>query len=171
VVRSSASDQRLPPPTPPRGLFACFGLTDGYFFRLPVHIHELMAKARKAELELVEVTNSEPSRAEVASHAGISESRLHGLHKAYRQPHSMDAPLKDKDDSDSRTLEDMVEDESTSSPDETALHQLLVKDLNNVLHTLSDRECGVLRLRYGLVDGEEKTLEEIGNMYEVRKEQ
>jgi RNA polymerase primary sigma factor len=54
------------------------------------------------------------------------------------------------------------------TPDETALHQLLKQDLDNALLTLNSRECGVLRMRYGLDDGEEKTLEEIGQKFQVR---
>lgn len=53
------------------------------------------------------------------------------------------------------------------TPDETALHQLLKQDMDTALLTLSERECGVLRLRYGLDDGEEKTLEEIGQKFQV----
>lgn len=63
-----------------------------------------------------------------------------------------------------------MEDDSADTPDETAQHQLLKQDMDNALLTLTHRECGVLRLRYGLDDGEEKTLEEIGQRFQVTRE-
>ena len=68
---------------------------------------------------------------------------------------------------DGDTVEDLIEDEELSV-DEAAMQRLLEVDVDNVLHTLSPRECGVLRMRYGLDDGIEKTLEEIGYRYKVQ---
>lgn len=87
--------------------------------RLPVHLHEMMSKAKKAERNLSEELAREPSRAEVAARAGLSETRLHALSRTYRLPSSMDAPLRQgTSGGDVRTLEDYVEDDTTvcSSP-------------------------------------------------------
>lgn len=85
----------------------------GTWRRLPVHLHEMMSKAKKAERNLSEELAREPSRAEVASRAGLSEARLHSLSRTYRLPSSMDAPLRQGAGSqDVRTLEDYVEDDT-----------------------------------------------------------
>lgn len=136
--------------------------------RVPVHLYELMCKVRKVEKQLTDRMDREPSKAEVAAAVGITEQKMHNVFKAYRHPTSIDAPL--KNDGESTTLEDMVEDDAQESPEAAAISNMMKMDLENVLLTLSERECGILRLRYGLDDGEEKTLEEIGRHFQVTRE-
>ena len=84
----------------------------------------------------------------------------------HRNPSALEAPA-GKDSTD-QTVADMIEDETEISPDEAATQQLLNKDMENLLYTLSARESAVLKLRYGLDDGREKTLEEVGRLLLVR---
>ena len=84
----------------------------------------------------------------------------------HRIPTALEAPA-GKDSTD-QTMADMIEDESEVSPEEAATQQLLNKDMENLLYTLSSRESEVLKLRYGLDDGREKTLEEVGRILLVR---
>ncbi|KAL0051646.1 hypothetical protein WJX82_011166 [Trebouxia sp. C0006] len=140
----------------------------GRVVRLPVHLHEIMMKVRKAEKELANDLRREPTKQEVANKAGISEAKLHGLHKMHRNPSALEAPA-GKDSTD-QTVADMIEDETEISPDEAATQQLLNKDMENLLYTLSARESAVLKLRYGLDDGREKTLEEVGRILLVTRE-
>lgn len=84
----------------------------------------------------------------------------------HRNPSALEAPA-GKDSTD-QTVADMIEDETEISPDEAATQQLLNKDMENLLYTLSARESAVLKLRYGLDDGREKTLEEVGRILLVR---
>lgn len=137
--------------------------------RLPVHLHDIISRIRKAEAQLSAQLNRRATAGEVAAEVGITVQRLHLMNKVARLPTSMNAPLgRGNDNGD--TLEDGVEDENTMTPDELAVKRMLEADIDNVLHTLSPRECGVLRMRYGLDDGIEKTLEEIGKRFRVTRE-
>ena len=80
----------------------------------------------------------------------------------HRQPTALEAPA--GKDSPDLTIADMIEDDSEVSPEDSAMQQLLHKDMDNLLYTLTQREGDVLRLRYGLDDGREKTLEEVGRI-------
>ncbi|KAL0031567.1 hypothetical protein WJX77_007581 [Trebouxia sp. C0004] len=140
----------------------------GRVVRLPVHLHEVMMRVRKAEKELTNELSREPTKQEVANKAGISEAKLHGLHKMHRIPSALEAPA--GKDSGDQTVGDTIEDETEISPEEAATQQLLNKDMENLLYTLSARESAVLKLRYGLDDGQEKTLEEVGRILLVTRE-
>jgi RNA polymerase primary sigma factor len=143
----------------------------GRTIRLPVHLYENMSKVKKAEKELEEELDRKPSQAEIADRVGMTEKKLEFLYKSYRMPVSMDAPLKGSSKSEEvRTLEDMIEDTDQMTPEETAIKKQLKTHLEEVLSTLSPREAGVLRLRYGLEDGREHTLEEIGKHFSVTRE-
>lgn len=136
--------------------------------RLPVHLHDLIGRIRRTELQLMNDLNRRATQTEVAKHVGISVSRLQLLNKAARQPTSTSQPL-GKEGSDGATVEDGIEDPA-ESVDERIVQIRLEGDVDNVLHTLSPRECGVMRMRYGLDDGIEKTLDEIGLRYKVTRE-
>ena len=88
---------------------------------------------------------------------------MHGV-QVHKQPASLEAPTAGNEDS---TLADFIEDESETPPGEEAIHHMLTQDMNNMLYTLSEREGEVLRLRYGLDDGTERTLEEVGRIMMV----
>jgi RNA polymerase primary sigma factor len=137
--------------------------------RLPVHLHDLISRIRKTEQELATEFKRKPTADEVAEVVGITPARLTVLNKAAKLPTSMSAPLKSSEEG-GNTLEDIVEDMDADTVDATAVTRLLRADIDNVLHTLSPRECGVLRMRYGLDDGQEKTLEEVGAEFKVTRE-
>ncbi|KAK9816494.1 hypothetical protein WJX72_000968 [[Myrmecia] bisecta] len=136
--------------------------------RLPVHLYEVMSKVKRAEKELADSLNRKPTSQEVADQIGITETKLNHIQKAYIMPGSLDAPLK-RGDGESNTLEDLIPDEE-QEPHESAIKKLLSRDLDNVLNTLTEREQGVLRLRYGLDNGKSQTLEEIGLHFQVTRE-
>jgi RNA polymerase primary sigma factor len=138
--------------------------------RLPVHLHDVISRIRKTEAELLNELKRRPTPEEVAEVVGITPARLVLLNKAARLPTSMSTPMGKAGDTQADTLEDTIEDEMAETVDDLAVKRLLQADIDNVLHTLSPRECGVLRMRYGLDDGEEKTLEEIGLRYKVTRE-
>ena len=85
--------------------------------------------------------------------------------QVHKMPASLEAPAGAHDDN--STLADFIEDETDVNPDDAALQKLLTQDMNNLLYTLSERESEVLRLRYGLEDGTERTLEEVGRVMMV----
>ncbi|KAL4436926.1 hypothetical protein ABPG75_004065 [Micractinium tetrahymenae] len=141
--------------------------------RLPVHLHEAMGKVRRAEQLLFEETGAPPSPQAVAARVGLSYSKLMQLYKSFRPPTSRDdGPLGGTDNSEDKAAgEHWVEEvDDEEDPAEAAHHRMMKEDLNHVLLTLTERECGIIKMRYGLDDGEEKTLEEVGRAFNVTRE-
>lgn len=134
--------------------------------RLPVHLYEIMSKIRKAERDIVVRTGRDPSHEDLAEAVGISVKKIELLFKAYRPTLSMDQPIKSAD-SESSSLMELVEDTHQQSPEETSVQSQLSGHLEDLLNTLNDRERRILRLRYGLDDGREHTLEDIGRIFNV----
>ncbi|KAL3142507.1 hypothetical protein ABBQ38_002831 [Trebouxia sp. C0009 RCD-2024] len=139
----------------------------GRIVRLPVHLHEVMMKSRKAEKELQSSLQREPTQAEIADRVGITEQRLHELRKLHKAPTALEAPVGKEGDA---TVADMIQDDSEETAEDAATMGMMTKDMENLLYTLSEREGDVLRLRYGLDDGREKTLEEVGRILLVTRE-
>lgn len=142
--------------------------------RLPVHLHEAMGKVRRAEQQLWDELGVVPSPQAVADRCGLTYSKLMSLYKAFRPPTSRDGgPLGGAEASDDtkapgeQWVEEAIEEED---PAELAHHRMMKEDLNHVLLTLTERECGIIKMRYGLDDGEEKTLEEVGKAFNVTRE-
>lgn len=100
--------------------------------------------------------------ASALSHAALTYESCLQLHK---NPASLEGPAGLHNEE--STLADYIEDDSAVDPDEAAVHKMLTKDMNQLLYTLSERESEVLRLRYGLEDGMERTLEEVGRVMMV----
>lgn len=138
--------------------------------RLPVHLFEIMSRIKKTTKKLEESLMRKPTNEEISQAMDIPEEKLEKIFKAALLPVSLEAPIGNSGEPQARTLGDTLEDESVESPDDTALATLLGEDLENVLNTLNAREGDVLRLRYGLDDGKQKTLEEIGNYFNVTRE-
>ncbi|CAG9463786.1 unnamed protein product [Pedinophyceae sp. YPF-701] len=139
--------------------------------RLPVHLYEQLSKVKKAERELANELDRDPTPAEIEARCGVPARKQDLVKRAHRQPLSMDAPLRaTPGDDESRTLEDVFEDDSEVTPEQAAVSAQLRHHMDEVLSTLSERESGVLRLRYGLEDGQERTLEEIGRHFDVTRE-
>ncbi|KAK9835173.1 hypothetical protein WJX81_003286 [Elliptochloris bilobata] len=137
--------------------------------RLPVHLHELMSKVRKEEANLRHSLQRKPTGTELATAANITEQKLAMLLKVYKLPASLEAPLPHVDNG--LTLGDVLpSEEAHDEVDRATTSAELRADLDNVLCTLSPREAGVLRARYGLDDGRARTLEDIGQAFQVTRE-
>ncbi|KAL4430587.1 hypothetical protein ABPG77_005827 [Micractinium sp. CCAP 211/92] len=141
--------------------------------RLPVHLHEAMGRVRRAEQALFEETGAPPAPQAVADRVGLSYSKLMQLYKAFRPPTSRDdGPLGAVDTAaEDKAGDNWIEEvDDEDDPAEAAHHRMMKEDLNHVLLTLTERECGIIKMRYGLDDGEEKTLEEVGRAFNVTRE-
>jgi RNA polymerase sigma factor (sigma-70 family) len=135
--------------------------------RLPVHVHELVAKIRRTEFELLQVVGREPTDDEVAETLGLDVARLRELRLAGREVTSLDRTVGEEGET---TLGDLVPDDDAIDPSELATAGVARAELIAALAHLHDRERGVLELRYGLTGGEPRTLEEIGEHYGVTRE-
>eukprot|EP00803_Ostreobium_quekettii_P011579 evm.model.scf_875.4 EVM.evm.TU.scf_875.4 scf_875:42255-46980(-) len=135
--------------------------------KVPVHLHELASKAKKREQEVLRTEGYTPSTKQLAEWLGVPEKRLTRMKEAMRIPVSLDAPTRADRKS---TVIESVEDVHGPEPEESVIRQSLKEDLDSVLDTLTPRERGILRLRYGLDDGKEKTLEQVGRHFKVTRE-
>jgi RNA polymerase primary sigma factor len=135
--------------------------------RLPVHVHEMAAKIRRAELELLQTTGIEPTDEIVGELLGLPEQRVRELKRASRPISSLDTPVGEDD---SATLGDLVADRDAIDPID-AVGELMVRhEINAALSELDDRERDVLMMRYGLLDGTCHTLEDIGARHGLTRE-
>jgi RNA polymerase sigma factor (sigma-70 family) len=135
--------------------------------RLPVHVHELVAKVRRTEFELLQVLGREPEDGEVAEAMGLTVTRLEELRLAGREITSLDRTVGEESDT---TLGDLVRDDDAPDPEREAASHVARKEVALALSHLQERERGVLELRYGLTGEEPRTLEEIGELYGVTRE-
>jgi RNA polymerase sigma factor (sigma-70 family) len=135
--------------------------------RLPVHVHELVAKIRRTEFDLLQVVGRDPTDDEVAEALGLDVDRLRELRLAGREVTSLDRTVGEDGDT---TLGDLVPDDDALDPYEEATAGVARAELDAALAHLHDRERGVLELRYGLTGGEPRTLEEIGEHFGVTRE-
>jgi RNA polymerase sigma factor (sigma-70 family) len=135
--------------------------------RLPVHVHELVAKIRRTEFELLQIVGREPTDGEVAEALGLEVARLRELRLAGREVTSLDRTVGEDGDA---TLGDLVPDDDAVDPMEIATAGVARDELIAALAHLHDRERGVIELRYGLTGDEPRTLEEIGAFYGVTRE-
>jgi RNA polymerase sigma factor (sigma-70 family) len=135
--------------------------------RLPVHVHELVAKVRRTEFELLQVLGREPDDDEVSEALGLTRERLQELRLAGREITSLDRTVGEEGET---TLGDLVRDDDAPDPARVAASQVARVEVANALSHLQERERGVLELRYGLTGDEPRTLEEIGELYGVTRE-
>ena len=135
--------------------------------RVPVHMVETINKLARVQRQLTQELNREPSEEEIAKKLGISVDKVREVYKISQDPVSLETPIGEEDDS---HLGDFIKDERTMSPEEYATVELLKEELANVLLTLTEREEKVLRLRFGLDDGQCRTLEEVGQIFGVTRE-
>lgn len=136
--------------------------------RLPVHMIETISKIRKAGRELQIKLSRPPSKEELAQKLEMTPDKLDMLLKATQSTISIETPLNTKDEH--SVLGDFLIDESTDSPDEMVSNDSLIEELDKILNTLRPRERDVLKLRFGLNDGNRRTLEEIGQLFGVSRE-
>ena len=135
--------------------------------RIPVHMVETIHKVSKAARVLLQELGHDPSTDEIAEYLGITPEKVREILKIAQDPVSLETPIGEEDDS---HLVDFVEDNDTPSPAESASFSLMREQLCNVLHTLTPREEQVIILRYGLLDGHPRTLEEVGRQFNITRE-
>ncbi|MFN2556394.1 MAG: RNA polymerase sigma factor [Nitriliruptorales bacterium] len=144
------------------------GLADkSRVLRLPVHVHETLGKMRWAELDLVQQLGREPTELELADAMDMTIDRLRDIRTAARDLLSLDTPVGEDGDT---TMGHLVADEEAIDPEGAAAFTLTKDLVQDVLATLNERERGVVMLRFGLLDGECRTLEEVGAQYGVTRE-
>jgi RNA polymerase sigma factor (sigma-70 family) len=139
----------------------------GRTVRLPVHVHELMGKVRFAEFALLQQLGREPTEHEVAAEMDLSIERLREVKVASMDVASLDKPIGEDGDA---TMGELVADDEAIDPERAATAALSKRDIERALEALSERERLVLMMRYGLVDGEEHTLEDIGAQFNLTRE-
>ncbi len=136
--------------------------------RIPVHMIEILNKLWRAEKHLLQEFGREATPEELADEMNMSVARIRGLLKMAQQPISLQSPIGDDGEA---TFGDLLEDKSIENPAETTSFVLLKEKLGDVLSTLTERERKVIEMRFGLNgDNEEKTLEQIGQQYQVTRE-
>ncbi len=135
--------------------------------RLPVHKSDQVNRLMRISHRLMQDFGREPTPRELAFAAGLPPRKVEEMLRVARQPLSLETPT---DNDGETTLGDFVEDESGPTPDDTVMTLMLRKLLQEVLQDLPTREVRILQLRYGLVDGETSTLEEIGQKLGVTRE-
>ena len=135
--------------------------------RVPVHMVETINKLARVQRQLTQDLNREPTDEEIAKKLGISIDKVREVYKISQDPVSLETPIGEEDDS---HLGDFIKDERTMGPEEYATIEMLKEELQGVLGTLTDREEKVLRLRFGLDDGQCRTLEEVGQIFGVTRE-
>ncbi len=136
--------------------------------RLPVHLVDKISKMRHAAMRLQEEFGREPTDDELAHELGMTPARVTQLRTAAIRPASLDAPVGDDDNSD--TLGDLVEDEHAHTPYQDLEEKTVTSMLREMVATLSPREEEILRFRFGLDGGIEKTLEDVGERFGVTRE-
>jgi len=135
--------------------------------RVPVHMVETINKLARIQRQLTQELNREPTDEEIAEKLGISVEKVREVYKISQDPVSLETPIGEEDDS---HLGDFIKDERMMGPEEYATVEMLKEELAGVLLTLTDREEKVLRLRFGLDDGQCRTLEEVGQIFGVTRE-
>ena len=135
--------------------------------RVPVHMVETINKLARVQRQLTQELNREPTDDEIAKKLGITVDKVREVYKISQDPVSLETPIGEEDDS---HLGDFIRDERTMGPEEYATVEMLKEELKGVLSTLTEREEKVLRLRFGLDDGQCRTLEEVGQIFGVTRE-
>jgi RNA polymerase primary sigma factor len=135
--------------------------------RLPVHLVDKISKMRRTAMKLQEEFGREPTDQELGEELGISASRVAQLRTAAIRPASLDAPIGDDD---SNNFAEVVQDENADTPYEQLEEKTVTRMLQEMVKTLDQREATILRYRFGLDGGNEKTLEEVGEKFGVTRE-
>ncbi|MEU2787391.1 RNA polymerase sigma factor [Streptomyces sp. NPDC007100] len=135
--------------------------------RVPVHVVELINRVVRVQRRMLQERGYEPTPEEVAAQLDLAPERVSEVLRLAQEPVSLHAPVGEEDDV---ALGDLIEDGDAASPVESAAFLLLREHLEAVLSTLGERERKVVQLRYGLVDGRPRTLEEIGRIFGVTRE-
>ncbi len=135
--------------------------------RIPVHMMELLNQLRRVHCELLQDWGRQPTPEELAKQLDITPQKVLAIQRYAREPVSLDETIGDENDS---PLGDFIEDSQAVAAIDAVSLTLLQDHLQSVLATLSDREAGIVQLRFGLIDGQPRTLDEIGQVYGVTRE-
>ena len=135
--------------------------------RIPVHMVEVINKLARVQRQMLQDLGREPTPEELARELDMTPEKVVEVQKYGREPISLHTPLGEEGDSE---FGDLIEDSEAVVPADAVSFTLLQEQLHSVLDTLSDREAGVVRMRFGLTDGQQKTLDEIGKVYGVTRE-
>jgi RNA polymerase primary sigma factor len=135
--------------------------------RLPVHMIEIVNKLVRTTRQLVQSLGREPTPAEIAQQMDIPEAKVRKVRKIMRVPISLETPIGEEADS---HLGDLIEDHTEISPAKALMNVNLKERTAHVLRTLSAREEKIIRMRFGMEDGSERTLEEVGQSFAVTRE-
>ena len=135
--------------------------------RIPVHMVETINKYIRVSRQLLQELGRDPTPEEIAHRMGLSVARVREIMKISQEPVSLETPIGEEEDT---HLSDFIEDEAAPDPADAASILLLKEQISEVLTTLAPREAEVLRLRFGLVDGRSRTLEEVGQNFGVTRE-
>ncbi|MEA4910096.1 MAG: RNA polymerase sigma factor [Anaerolineaceae bacterium] len=139
----------------------------GRTIRVPVHMGDQINKLLRVQHQLTQRLGREPSVEELAETLDVPPKKVENMIQVARRPLSLETPTDDEEDS---VLGDFIEDDEAPPPDDTATFNLLREHLEEVLNTLPPREVRILQLRYGLLDGQAYTLEEVGRKMGVTRE-
>lgn len=137
--------------------------------RIPVHMVETINKMTRVQRQLVQEYGRDPTPEEISAalDGSLTPERIREIQRIALEPVSLETPIGEEDDS---HLGDFIEDKETQSPEEFTTRSLLKEELYSIMCDLTDRECEVLKLRYGLEDGHPRTLEEVGKVFGVTRE-
>lgn len=135
--------------------------------RIPVHMVETINKMVRTQRTLTQKLKREPTQEEVAEEMGITVERVQAIQKTAQEPISLESPVGEEEDS---SLGDFIPDSDILTPYEYTSKEMLKRELDAALGTLTDREEKVLRMRFGLLDGKSRTLEEVGKEFNVTRE-
>jgi RNA polymerase primary sigma factor len=128
---------------------------------------ETINKLIRVSRQLLQENGRDPSPEEIAREMDMSVDRVRDIQKIAQEPVSLETPIGEEDDS---HLGDFIEDQDAVAPDDAASYELLKEELENVMQGLSQREKEVIVLRFGLQDGRQRTLEEVGKAFNVTRE-
>jgi RNA polymerase primary sigma factor len=135
--------------------------------RIPVHMVESMNRVMRVQRQMTQDLEREPTVDELAEKTGLTPERVREIQRIAQDPLSLDSPVGEEDDS---NLADFIEDSGADAPAEVATRRMLAAAVEEALDELSDREKEVVRLRFGLYDGQARTLEEVGREFGVTRE-
>jgi RNA polymerase primary sigma factor len=135
--------------------------------RVPVHMGDQISKMLRMQHRLKQELSRDPSVEELAESLGVTPEKVENMIQVAKRPISLQTPVGEEED---EVLGDFIEDEEAPAPDETATHNLLRQHLEEILDRLPPREARILQLRYGLLDGQVLTLNEVGRKMGVTRE-
>jgi RNA polymerase primary sigma factor len=135
--------------------------------RIPVHMTEIISKLNRTSRAMVQENGREATLDEIADRIGMSLDKVHKILKMTQHPISLETPIGEEEDS---RLEDFIEDKEALSPQEAAINSSTVKQIQRILSTLNVREEKILRMRFGIGEKRDHTLEEVGQDFELTRE-